>query len=115
MIIEPADASVSPSCISSAARVGRGASSCLLLYGAGLGAVAPGKALAGGASASSRPRSCAARRWCWAHVGAPALRLHDLAHHDLLAPVRDQVRLCLERDPELRRRALAAVAYLGSG
>ena len=59
--------------------------------------------------------------------GLPALRLADLAAHaDLLAPARDDVRLCLARDPRLespRGRALrqllrlferdAAVAYLG--
>ena len=56
-------------------------------------------------------------------------RVADRAQHaDLLAPARDDVRLCLERDPGLEsprgqalRRLLrlfernAAVAYLGSG
>jgi ATP-dependent DNA helicase RecG len=119
-------------------RVGRGAlpSSCLLLYGAGLGATARARlevmrATEDGfriAEEDLRLRGpgevLGARQ-----SGLPALRVADLAlHADLLAPVRDDVRLCLARDPELRSprghalRLLlrlferdAAIAYLGSG
>jgi ATP-dependent DNA helicase RecG len=119
-------------------RVGRGAlpSSCLLLYGAGLGATARARlevmrATEDGfriAEEDLRLRGpgevLGARQ-----SGLPALRIADLALHvDLLAPVRDDVRLCLARDPALRSprgealRLLlrlferdAAIAYLGSG
>ena len=119
-------------------RVGRGArpSSCLLLYGAPLGAVArarlevmratdDGFRIAEEDLRLRGPGEVLGAR----QSGLPALRLADLAHHaDLLGPVRDDVRRCLERDPDLRTargRALrqllrlferdAAVAYLGSG
>jgi ATP-dependent DNA helicase RecG len=119
-------------------RVGRGArpSSCLLLYGAGLGAVArarlevmratdDGFRIAEEDLRLRGPGEVLGAR----QSGLPALRLADLAQHaDLLAPVRDDVRRWLARDPALRTargRALrlllrlferdAAVAYLGSG
>jgi ATP-dependent DNA helicase RecG len=119
-------------------RVGRGTrpSSCLLLYGAPLGALArarleimratdDGFRIADEDLRLRGPGEVLGAR----QSGLPALRLADLAHHaDLLAPARDDVRRCLERDPDLRSvrgRALrqllrlferdAAAAYLGSG
>jgi ATP-dependent DNA helicase RecG len=119
-------------------RVGRGdrASTCLLLYGEPLGAIARARlqvmrATDDGfeiAEADLRLRGpgevLGARQ-----SGLPALRLADLGvHAELLAPARDEVRLCLARDPRLaspRGQALrqllrlferpAATAYLGSG
>ncbi|HSA80650.1 MAG TPA: ATP-dependent DNA helicase RecG [Geminicoccaceae bacterium] len=119
-------------------RVGRGArpSSCLLLYGAPLAPVArarlqimratdDGFRIAEEDLRLRGPGEVLGAR----QSGLPALRLADLAvHADLLAPARDDVRLCLRRDPDLEsprggalRRLLrlferaAAVAYLGSG
>ena len=119
-------------------RVGRGArpSSCLLLYGAPLAPAArarldvmratdDGFRIAEEDLRLRGPGEVLGAR----QSGLPALRLADLAAHaDLLAPARDDVRLCLRRDPGLespRGRALrrllrlferdAAVAYLASG
>ncbi len=119
-------------------RVGRGAqlSSCLLLYGEPLAPTArarlqvmrttdDGFRIAEEDLRLRGPGEVLGAR----QSGLPALRLADLAAHaDLLAPARDDVRLCLERDPGLEsprgqalRRLLrlfernAAVAYLGSG
>jgi ATP-dependent DNA helicase RecG len=119
-------------------RVGRGAqlSSCLLLYGEPLAPPArarlqvmrttdDGFRIAEEDLRLRGPGEVLGAR----QSGLPALRLADLAAHaDLLAPARDDARLCLERDPGLEsprgqalRRLLrlfernAAVAYLGSG
>ncbi len=119
-------------------RVGRGerASTCLLLYGEPLGAVARARlqvmrATDDGfeiAEADLRLRGpgevLGARQ-----SGLPVLRLADLgAHAELLAPARDDVRVSLARDPRLespRGQALRQLlrlfegsktaAYLGSG
>ncbi len=119
-------------------RVGRGVrpSSCLLLYGQPLGALARSRlqvmrATDDGFEIAEEdlrlrgPGEVLGAR----QSGLPALRLADLgAHAQLLAPARDDVRLCLQRDPRLespRGQALrqllrlferpAAMAYLGSG
>ena len=119
-------------------RVGRGAgrSCCLLLYGrrsarrrgrASRSCARPRTAFA----SPRRTSGCAARARCWARAraGCRRFRFADLAAHaDLLAPARDDVRLCLARDPRLaspRGRALrlllqlferdAAIAYLAAG
>jgi ATP-dependent DNA helicase RecG len=119
-------------------RVGRGqrASTCLLLYGEPLGAVArarlqvmrrtdDGFEIAEADLRLRGPGEVLGAR----QSGLPVLRLADLgAHAELLAPARDDVRLCLARDPRLespRGQALrqllrlferpAATAYLGSG
>jgi ATP-dependent DNA helicase RecG len=119
-------------------RVGRGArrSSCLLLYGEPLGPIARARLRVMQATDDGfriaeedlrlrGPGEVLGAR----QSGLPALRLADLgAHADLLAPARDDVRLCLARDPRLesaRGRALrrllrlferqVASACLGSG
>jgi ATP-dependent DNA helicase RecG len=119
-------------------RIGRGAraSSCLLLYGEPLAPTARARLQVMRATDDGfriaeedlrlrGPGEVLGAR----QSGLPALRLADLAAHaELLAPARDDVRLCLRRDPRLegpRGRALrrllrlferdAAVAYLGSG
>jgi ATP-dependent DNA helicase RecG len=119
-------------------RVGRGArpSTCLLLYGEPLGSLArarlevmrrteDGFAIAEEDLRLRGPAEVLGAR----QSGLTALRLADLgAHAGLLAPARDDARLCLQRDPRLdspRGQALrlllrlferqAAVGYLGSG
>jgi len=119
-------------------RVGRGtrAATCLLLYGAPLGATArarldimrrtdDGFRIAEADLKLRGPGELLGTK----QSGLPAFRLTDLgAHADLLQPAHDHARLVLERDPRLespRGRALrlllrlferhAAVAYLRSG
>jgi ATP-dependent DNA helicase RecG len=119
-------------------RVGRGTrpSSCLLLYGEPLGPIARARLQVMRATDDGfriaeedlrlrGPGEVLGSR----QSGLPALRLADLgAHASLLGPARDDVRLCLDRDPRLespRGRALrqllrlfdlpAATGYLGSG
>ncbi len=119
-------------------RVGRGdqPSSCLLLYGQPLGLAARARLQVMRATNDGfriaeedlrlrGPGEVLGTR----QSGLPALRLADLgAHADLLGPVRDDVSLCLDRDPRLespRGHALrqllglferdVAVTYLGSG
>ncbi len=119
-------------------RVGRGArpSSCLLLYGDPLGpsararlqvmrATDDGFRIAEEDLRLRGPGEVLGAR----QSGLPALRLADLGvHADLIAPARDDVQLCLARDPRLEsprgqalRRLLrlfeepAASAYLASG